>query len=252
MRKITFVNEKGGSGKTTLSVNVGAWLADAGKKVLLVDMDPQGHVGKSLGINIHAVEKSAFDILLYPEVSIEEATIETGIKNLYLLPANKLLTDVVVNISTHSDRHLKLKKKMDEVSGYDFIIVDSPPSLGLLTVNILLAVEEVVIPVSLTYLALDGCAEIIETVNIVNQNFGHGSLRVTLVVPTFYRDSILVKSIMNKLKNHFGDKLAKTIIENDMKIDQAQSFGKSIFDFAPDSHGAKMMGLIAKEVLESV
>jgi len=164
----------------------------------------------------------------------------------------KFIPDVVVNVSTHADRHAKLKQKVDDICGFDFLLIDSPPSLGLLTVNILLATTEVVIPVSLTYLALDGCAEILDTINVVSRNFGHNSLHVGLVVPTFFNDTILVQSIMNKLKNHFGDKLSKTVIKYDMKLDQAQSFGRTIFDFAPDSLGAAMMGDVAKEVLEIV
>lgn len=250
MRKLAFVNEKGGSGKTTLTINVAAWLSMQGNKVLLIDLDPQGHIGKSLGMDIHTIRKTAFDLLVYPEVSVEEVIIPTEKENLFVVPSNKLLTDVVVNVANHPDRHLKLKQKIERLEGFDFLFIDSPPSLGLLTVNILIGVEEVVIPVSLSYLALDGCAEILDTVNTVRENFGHDSLHVALVVPTFYRDTILVHSILEKLKNHFGDKLAKTVIEYDMKLDQAQSFGKTIFDFAPDSQGAKMMEALAMEVLE--
>lgn len=250
MRKIAFVNEKGGSGKTTLSVSVAAWLALQGKKVLIIDMDPQGHVGKSLGMNVHVIEKTIFDLLLYPDVSVADVAIPSNYENLFVVPANKILTDVVVNVSKHHDRHRKLKEKIDRAEGYDFIIIDSPPSLGLLTINILIASTEVVIPVSLTYLALDGCAEILDTMNTVRKNFGHSELELCLVVPTFFNETILVNSIMNKLKNHFSAKMSKTTIGFDMKLDQAQSFGKTIFDFAPDSLGAKHMGEVAKEVME--
>jgi len=160
------------------------------------------------------------------------------------------LTDVVVNVSKHSDRHRKLRDKMDQAVEYDYILIDSPPSLGLLTVNILFACTEVVIPVSLTYLALDGCAEILDTIKIVRENFDHDELGLSLVVPTFFMETILVESIMNKLKNHFGSKMSKTVIKYDMKLDQAQSFGRTIFDFAPDSPGAKAMASVAKEIIE--
>lgn len=250
MRVIAFVNEKGGSGKTTLSLSVAAWLALQGKKVLIIDMDPQGHVGKSLGMNVHVIEKTIFDLLLYPDVSVADVAIQSQYENLFVVPANKILTDVVVNVSKHSDRHRKLKEKVDKAEGYDFIIIDSPPSLGLLTVNILIAANEVVIPVSLTYLALDGCAEILDTMNTVRDNFEHPDLKLDLVVPTFFKENILVNSIMNKLKNHFSSKMSKTTIRFDMKLDQSQSFGKTIFDFSPDSIGASQMGAVAKEIME--
>ncbi|GMT42362.1 MAG: sporulation initiation inhibitor Soj [bacterium] len=249
MRKIAFVNEKGGSGKTTLTINVGAWLALQGKKVLLLDMDPQGHVGKSLGVNVNKTRSTVFDLLIYPDAGIEDTIIPTNNENLFLIPSNKRLTDFVINVSDHDDRHIKLKNKVDHLEGYDYLLIDSPPSLGLLAVNILLAAEEIVIPVSLTYLALDGCAEILDTILVVRANFGHDSLKVSLVVPTFFRNTILVQSILNKLKNNFGGDMSQTIVKFDMKLDQAQSFGKTIFEFAPDSLGAKMMAGVAREVM---
>ncbi|MBI5178079.1 MAG: ParA family protein [Nitrospinae bacterium] len=249
MRKIAFVNEKGGSGKTTLTINVGAWLAMQGKKVLILDMDPQGHVGKSLGVDVHKVQKSVFDLLIYPDVRMEEAMLPTANKNLFIVPANKRLTDFVINVAHQPDRHIRLRNKVDTLEGFDYLLVDSPPSLGLLTVNILLAAQEVVIPVSLTYLALDGCAEIMDTVKVVRENFGHLDLRISLVVPTFFRDTILVQSILNKLTHHFGGGMSKTVIKFDMKLDQAQSFGKTIFEFDPASLGAKMMESVASEVM---
>ncbi len=249
MRKIAFVNEKGGSGKTTLAINVGAWLASQGKRVLLLDMDPQGHVGKSLGVDIHKLKSTIFDLLIYPDAKIEDAAIPTDSENLFIVPANKRLTDFVINVSDHENRHLKLKNKADQLQGFDYLLIDSPPSLGLLTVNILLATNEVVIPVSLTYLALDGCAEIMDTITVVRENFGHSSLKVSMVVPTFFRSTILVQSLLNKLRHHFGKNMSKTIVKFDMKLDQAQSFGKTIFEFAPDSLGANMMEGVAREVM---
>ncbi|MDH5542864.1 MAG: ParA family protein [Nitrospinota bacterium] len=250
MRRIAFVNEKGGSGKTTLSSNVAAWIALQGKKVLVIDMDPQGHIGKSLGVNIHTLKKTTFDLLVYPDISVEDVVLHTKYDNLSIIPSNKLLTDVVVNVSKHPDRHRKLRDKIEQAEGYDYVLIDSPPSLGLLTVNILYSCTEVVIPVSLTYLALDGCAEILDTIKTVRENFDHEELRLSMVVPTFFMETILVESIMNKLKNHFGGKMSKTVIKYDMKLDQAQSFGRTIFDFAPDSHGAKAMASVAKEIVE--
>ena len=248
MRIISFVNEKGGCGKTTLTVNVGAYLASIGKKVLLVDMDPQGHIGKSLGLDVKNIDLTIFDVLLEDDIYLTDAIHETSTPNLDVVPTNKLLTDFVINVSKHSDRHLKLKKSLEGLD-YDFIFIDAPPSLGLITINILLAATEVVIPVSLTFLALDGCAEILDTIKVVKKNFDHKDLRVSKVVATLYRDTKLARKILDKLELHFGDKLCETILNYDVKIDQAQSFGKTIFEFAPNSNGANMLKNIALQVM---
>lgn len=250
MRKISFVNEKGGSGKTTLTVNIGAYIAMQGKKVLILDMDPQGHIGKSLGIDVRRIDNTIFDVLVSEDVRLKEAIRKTSIENLDIVPSNKLLTDFVINVADHEDRHLKLKKKMAELSDYDYVLIDCPPSLGLLTVNILLSVNEVIIPVSLTYLALDGCAEIVDTVKTVRRNFNKNDLDITMAVPTFYRNTNMADIIVEKLRKYFGNKVSNTIIKFDVKIDQAQSFGKTIFEFAPKSQGALMMEELAREVME--
>lgn len=251
-RVICFVNEKGGSGKTTLTVNVGAHLARTGSRTLILDMDPQGHAGKSLGLDTRRYRPSVIDLLLDPAVAVEDVAVKSNEPNLWVAAANKLLTDFTVNVSSHHDRVFKLHKKLGGADSFDFILIDSPPSLGLTTINILVASTEVVIPVSLTYLALDGCAEICETINMVKENFGHGSLRISLVAPTFYRDTVLVNSILDKLRRRFGPKVARTVIHYDMKLDQAQSFGKSIFEFAPESLGARQMAQVAEEVRAAI
>jgi len=234
MRKISFVNEKGGSGKTTLTINVGAYIASRGKKVLILDMDPQGHIGKSLGLDVKRIDDTIFDALVNEDLKLTDVIRKTSLKNLDIAPSNKFL---------------KLAKKIEQLNGYDYLLIDCPPSLGLLTVNILLAVTEVIIPVSLTFLALDGCAEIVDTVRTIKRNFAKNDLDITMVVPTFYRNTNMANAILGKLKIYFGNRVSDTIIKFDVKIDQSQSFGKTIFEFAPDSPGAKMMGELAKEVM---
>jgi len=249
MRKISFVNEKGGSGKTTLTINIGAYIASRGKKVLILDMDPQGHIGKSLGLDVKRIDDTIFDALVNEDLKLTDVIRKTSLKNLDIAPSNKFLTDFVINVASHDDRHLKLTKKIEQLNGYDYLLIDCPPSLGLLTVNILLAVTEVIIPVSLTFLALDGCAEIVDTVRTIKRNFAKNDLDITMVVPTFYRNTNMANAILGKLKIYFGNRVSDTIIKFDVKIDQSQSFGKTIFEFAPDSPGAKMMGELAKEVM---
>ena len=250
-RKIAFINEKGGTGKTTLALNIGDYIARQGKKVLLIDMDPQGHIGKSMGIDVQSARHTIFDVLVDENVSMEEVIYPSSNENLKLVISNKLLTDLVINIARDQNRHLKLKQKIDSVKGFDYILIDSPPSLGLLTVNILLAAEEVIIPVSMTYLALDGCAEIISSIKLVRKNFDHDKIHISKVVPTLYRENPLARTVLGRLQKHFGECVSKTILRFDEKIDQSQSFGKTIFEFAPDSDGAKMLADLGKEVMHS-
>ncbi len=248
MRKIAFVNEKGGSCKTTFSVNIAAYLAGHGKKVLLVDMDPQGQVGKSLGLRVAEIETTVFELLTDPAVPAAKAIVATEIKNLDVIPANKTLVDFAVVAAADEDRALKLKNKLDGLRGYDYLIIDSPPSLGLPTINIMLAVKEIIVPVSLTYLALDGCSEIDETVRNVRETYGKKDLRISLVVPTLYRRTRLADAILAKLREFYGERVSNTVVGYSVAVDEAQSFGRTIWDYAPHSRGAEMIGALAKEI----
>ncbi len=247
-RKIAFVNEKGGSCKTTLSVNTAAYLAAKGEKVLLIDMDPQGQVGKSLGFDVAAAEPTIFEVLTDANVAARDAVYGTEIENLDVILANKLLVDFPVIAAVDDDRVMKLKDKLDKLRGYDYIIVDSPPSLGLITLNIMLAVKEIIIPVSLTYLALDGCSEIDETVTNVRDTYGKKDLKISLVVPTLYRRTNLADAILAKLRDFYADRVAKTVVGYNVAIDEAQSFGRTIWDYKPRSHGAQMLAALAEEI----
>jgi len=247
-RKIAFVNEKGGSCKTTLSVNTAAYLAAKGEKVLLIDMDPQGQVGKSLGFDVAAAAPTIFEVLTDANVAARDAVFGTEIANLDVILANKLLVDFPVIAAADDDRVMKLKDKLDKLRGYDYIIVDSPPSLGLITLNIMLAVKEIIIPVSLTYLALDGCSEIDETVANVRDTYGKKDLKISLVVPTLYRRTNLAAAILAKLRDFYADRVAKTVVGYNVAIDEAQSFGRTIWDYRPRSHGAQMLAALAEEI----
>jgi chromosome partitioning protein len=250
MRKIAFVNEKGGSCKTTLAVNIGAYLAlEQNLRVLLVDMDPQGQVGKSFGLNVRDADVTVYDLLSRRHLQPPDVIVPTRIKGLDIIIANKSLIDFPLAIARDSDRETRLREKFDGLRGYDYVIFDSPPSLGPITVNIMMAVTEIIIPVSLTYFALDGCAEILETVRVVKENFGKRDLRVALVVPTLYRNTRLAREILDKLKENFGERLASTVIRYNVKIDEAQSNGLTIWEYAPRSTGAEMFRELAREVL---
>ena len=248
-RRIAFINEKGGSCKTTLSVNLAAYFAGyQNKKVLLIDMDPQGQVGKAFGLDVKNQPVTTMDMLTNPEVSAKDAVVQSRIDNLDLICSNKTLTDFAVTAAADEDRVLRLKSKLDGLRGYDYILFDSPPSLGLITLNIMMATNEIVIPVSLTYFALDGCAEIVDTVDTVKSNYNKKGLKVSHIVPTLYRRTRLGNAILGKLREFFPDKVTDTVIGMNVAIDEAQSFGQTIWEYQPRSRGAQMLEELAKEI----
>jgi chromosome partitioning protein len=250
MRRIAFVNEKGGSCKTTLAVNVAAYLASLGKaRVLLVDMDPQGQAGKSLGFYVRDLHPTIREVLMDPRLPVEQAIRPSQVPNLDVLVSNKTLADLPLEVAGHADRERKLANRLDSVTGYDYVVYDSPPSIGLLTTNVMLAAEEIVVPVNLTYFALDGCAEIVDTVERMRVQFGKQDLEIVLVVPTLYRATKLADEIIERLKSHFPGRTARTVIGYNVKIDEAQSHGKTIWEYAAWSRGAQMIESLAREIM---
>ena len=249
MRRIAFINEKGGTGKTTLAVNVAAYLAkERGLKVLLVDLDTQGHAGKSLGLDVRAIRPNVFHLLTDEAVRLAEVTQPTAIENLFAVPSYKEMSDFPVAVAADPRRAQRLKARLDREAGdYDAVVFDAPPSMGVTTHNVLVASTEVVVPVALTYLALDGCAEIVDTVRAVGAANGRPELSVSLVVPTLYRKTALADEILAKLAEYFPGMLAPPLGFN-VKIDEAQSHGKTIFEYAPSSRGAELLAEVAELV----
>jgi chromosome partitioning protein len=251
MRRIAFINEKGGSCKTTLAVNTAAYFAtNGGGRVLLVDMDPQGQTGKSLGFYVREMHPTVYDVMVDPDLPAREAIRSSHVAGLDVMISNKKLADFPMDVATHPDREKKLSAKLRPVNEYDYIIYDSPPSMGLINTNIMLATEEIVVPVNLTYFALDGCAEIVETVERIQVEYGKLDLRIVLVVPTLYRSTKLADAIIGKLKAHFPGRTSKTVIGYNVKIDEAQSHGKTIWEYASWSRGAHMLESLAREILK--
>ncbi len=254
MRSIAFINEKGGTGKTTLAVNVAAYFAQRKKlKVLLVDLDTQGHAGKSLGLDVRALKPNVFHWLSQRELRLDQVVHPTAVENLHVVPAYKDMADFPVTVSADPRRAHRLAERLGaaEAAGYDVVMFDSPPSMGLTTFNILVAANEVVIPVAMTYLSLDGCAEVVETVRRIGEEYHRPNLRVSLVVPTLYRKTALADEIRKKLGAYFPDVLAKTALGFNVKIDEAQSHGKTIWEYSPWSKGAQMLEQIAEEVFRA-
>jgi chromosome partitioning protein len=249
MRRIAFINEKGGTCKTTLCVNVAARLAGRGLSVLLADLDTQGHAGKSLGVDVRRLSPTIHDWLL-ADVPFAEVAVATAVPNLTLLPANKELAGFPVAIASAPDRAERLARRLDALGedAFDVVLLDAPPSVSLVTENVLVAAREVVVPVALTYLALDGCAEIVESLERMREERGRAPA-LSLVVPTLYRKTRLAEEILAKLRERFPAELSRTVLGWSVKVDEAQSHGRTVFEYAPRSSGARALAAIADEIL---
>ena len=252
MRRIAFVNEKGGTCKTTLCVNIGAWLArQRGLRVLVADLDTQGHAGKSLGLDVRGISPTIRDLLLDPGLPVEAVARPTAVPGLEVLPANKELAAFPVEVAAHPDRAGKLQALVARLPAgrYDLVLFDAPPSVSLVTENVLRAAAEVVIPVALTYLALDGCAEILQSLEGMRASRGEAP-RLSMVVATLHRTTQLAGEIMAKLRERFPQELSRTVLGWSVKIDEAQSHGQTVFEYAPRSSGARALAALAEELLE--
>jgi chromosome partitioning protein len=251
LRRIAFINEKGGTCKTTLAVNLAAWLVLRRRyRVLLCDLDTQGHAGKALGLDVRGLSPTIHDLMVDRSTPLTQVLRPSSIPGLDLLPSNKSLAEFPTVVGAAPDRARRLAQRLVGLQGYDFILFDSPPSMGLTTLNIMLATEEIVIPVALTYFALDGCAEICQTVERVREEQRKPDLRVSLVVPALYRKTTLADAILAKLRERFPAELSRSVLGYDVKLDEAQSHGKTIWDYAPRSRAAGMLESIALELLE--
>lgn len=249
MRRIAFLNEKGGTCKTTLAVHTAAWLASKRNgRVLLCDLDTQGHAGKSLGIDVRQLDRTVADLLCDGRVHVNDVVRRTAIPGLDLLPSNKSMARFPVAMAGRADAEERLRDKLADLAGYDYVIFDAPPAMGLVTTNIMLAAEEIVIPVAMTYFALDGCAEVCESMERVRDRHGHGALRISMVVPTLYRKTALANEILARLEERFPEELCRTVLGYSVQIDEAQSHGQTIWEYAPRSKGAEALEAIAREL----
>jgi chromosome partitioning protein len=262
------MNEKGGSGKTTLVANLAAYLAlKKQRRVLVVDMDPQGQLGKVLGIDVRRQRHSSIELLLDSVLGARHSapaepaplsgklpSLPTRIPNLDAIVANKSLalfpTWTGIGEDDPTLRLSEALRRAPEVHDYDYVFFDAPPSFGPLTLNVLRACDEVAIPVPLTFLALDGSAELMRTIETVRTRYAHRNLTVTMVIPTFYRRTRLAHEILDRLRQRFPTTLSQTVVGYHVKIDEAQSRGLSIFEYAPSDRGAKLMAALANELEE--
>ena len=249
MRSIALTNQKGGVAKTTTTVNLGACLAQMGKKVLLVDLDPQGNLSSWLGLDIHNLERSMYNVFL-EEVCFEEILKKTCVENMTLAPSNVALAGVERILAPEKGRELILRKCMSaEVNKYDYILLDCPPSLGLITINALTFVKEVFVPLETKVLALNGLVTLMNTVQVVKERLNH-SLEVTgIIACRFDGRTNLSNEVFNQIKERFKDKVFDTVIKENTRLAECPISGKPITLYAPDSSGAIDYTNLAKEVV---
>ncbi len=248
---IAIANQKGGVGKTTTAVNLSACLGVKGKKVLVIDIDPQGNTTSGLGIDKNSVTSSIYDTIIN-EVPIEETMLETQIKGLFLSPSNINLAGAEVELVSVFSRETRLKLALDEIEDkFDFIVIDCPPSLGLLTVNSLTAADTILVPIQCEYYALEGLSQLMNTVKIVQKHLNK-SLRVEGVVLTMFdaRTNLSIQ-VVEEVKKYFGNKVYRTIIPRNVRLSEAPSHGLPIILYDEKSKGAECYMELADEVILS-
>ncbi|MCI8412452.1 MAG: ParA family protein [Clostridia bacterium] len=246
---ISVANQKGGVGKTTTTVNLGTILAKRGKKVLLIDADPQGNATSGLGVE-KEVEASTYDILVN-DTGMDEAMQDTMIKNLKVCPSNMNLAGAEVELVSMMSREQRLKEKLDEIKEkFDYILIDCPPSLGLVTLNSFTASDSVLIPVQCEYFALEGLGQLLNTVNLVKKHLNK-NIQIEGALLTMYdARTNLSNQVVKEVKKYFDNKVYKTVIPRNVRLSEAPSYGMPITEYDSRSKGAKSYTKFAKEFLK--
>ena len=251
-RIIAIANQKGGVGKTTTAINLSACLAEAGKKVLMLDCDPQGNATSGLGVNKNTAELTSYDILI-GEATADEAIIHTEYDRLDIIASNVNLSGAEIELIGIEQKEYILKKQIDKIKeNYDFIIIDCPPSLNMLTVNAMTTADTVLVPIQCEYYALEGLSQLIHTINLVNQRL-NPKLKMEGVVFTMYdaRTNLSLQVVEN-VKSNLRQTIYKTIIPRNVRLAEAPSHGMPINVYDSRSAGAESYRLLAEEVIEHV
>lgn len=248
---ISIANQKGGVGKTTTSVNLSTLLAKRGKKVLLIDADPQGNATSGVGMDKN-VESSVYDLIISDEIETKDTIQKTEIKNLSICPSNINLAGAEVELVSMMSREYRMKEKLDSIKDlYDYIIIDCPPSLGLITLNSFTASDSVLIPVQCEYYALEGLGQLLNTINLVKKHLNK-NIEVEGALLTMYDvRTNLSNQVVKEVNKYFENKVYKTVIPRNVKLSEAPSYGMPISIYDPRSKGAKSYDKFVKEFLKN-
>jgi chromosome partitioning protein len=247
-RVIAVANQKGGVGKTTTTINLGAALAELGFRTLIVDLDPQGNASTGLGIDNRGLETSMYHVIMH-EVPIDRCIEPTAVKHLFVAPASLDLAGAEIELVPAFSREGRLRRAIEAVlDDYDFVLIDCPPSLGLLTVNGLNAANEVLVPIQCEYYALEGLGQLLRNVDLVKRNL-NPTLEVSTIVCVMYdARTKLSEQVVSEVRQHFGDKVCRSVIPRSVRISEAPSFGQPITIYDGTSRGATAYRNVAKEV----
>lgn len=251
MKTICIVNQKGGVGKTTTSVNLASGLATVGKKVLLIDLDPQGNASSGLGLKRHNYQECNIYHVLIGQAEVVKSMYKTQTDNLYVLPANSDLVGAEIELVDEAQREYCLKEALSEIADdFDYVLIDCPPSLSLLTINALTAADSFLVPLQCEYYALEGLSQLLNTAGLIKKKL-NAALKIEGILLTMYDSrNNLSHQVVSEIRNHFKDKVFETVIPRNVRLSEAPSHGLSIFDYDRRSVGAKRYHDLAVELVD--
>jgi len=250
-RIIAITNQKGGVGKTTTAINLSAALAERRKKVLLIDIDPQGNATSGLGVDKNRLENSIYDLLI-GECSLKECTLDTSVKRLKIIPSNIDLSGAEIEIVEMKDKEFLLKKRTDKIrNNYDYIIIDCPPSLSMLTINAMTAADSILVPIQCEYYALEGLSQLIQTTDLIRERLNSSLYIEGIVFTMFDARTNLSNQVVETVKTNLKQNIYKTTIPRNVRLAEAPSYGQPVTTYDTRSSGAQAYRSLAKEVIKN-